>query len=449
MDQHTSAAKRWLDRRYSRGADGRYKAHQPIQGLRTEFSEPNALVRLARTYKLLEWIHALKFESVLDVGGGERLSVGAHPGPVRRAGRPHVRPVGGGESPRVGVVWHRWRVGRCVTTALCRRGVQFVVCSEVIEHLSRPALAIGEVMRVARKYTIVSTAEFSPLGETERKLRVLTLERSYPHAVLNWFTADDFTLLMGDNTVMSPQYKSIAHRLPVADRAQADVERSLVFLTDARQIGVDRTGVIALQAKDGTVLEPQPFTATEVRRTLDRLLEGPLMQSPALSPGGVDPELDRRLRCVSCGARVQPRGSDSSLACEGCGTSYQVSHGVPVMLTDDQGDSHQAAREAECASRLAGGRAERTERILGLMARLHNSRAGRHGAAVHWVAERSLRILLLVGRHEPWASRLKRVGRRVFGLVDAGEAAMLATLAAAPADTSGAPKDGAARQHRP
>ena len=71
MDQHTSAAKNWLDRRYSRGADGRYKAHQPIRGLSTEFAEPNALVRLARTFKLLEWIHALKFESVLDIGGGE------------------------------------------------------------------------------------------------------------------------------------------------------------------------------------------------------------------------------------------------------------------------------------------------------------------------------------------------------------------------------------------
>jgi ubiquinone/menaquinone biosynthesis C-methylase UbiE/uncharacterized protein YbaR (Trm112 family) len=447
MDQHTSAAKHWLDRRYSRGADGRYKAHQPIQGLRTEFSEPNALVRLARTYKLLEWIHGLKFESVLDIGGGE----GYLSALIRDLFDPQVVHTCDLSVEANRRAWELFGIGGVSADAsrlpFADGAYDLVVCSEVIEHLSRPALAIGEVMRVARKYAIVSTAEFSPLGETERKLRVLTLDRSYPHAELNWFTPDDFTLLMGDNTVMSPQYKSIAHRLPVADRGQDDVERTLVFLTDARQIGVDRTGVIAVHAKDGTVLEPQPFTATDVRRTLDRLLEGPLMQSPVLSPGGVDPELGRRLRCVSCGARVEPRGSDPSLACEGCGTGYQLSHGVPVMLTDDQGDSHQAAREAECASRLAGGRAERRERIVGLMAHLHNSSAGRHGAAVHWVAEQSLRILWLVGRHEPWASRLKRVGRRLFGLMDAGDAAMLATLAAPPTDP--APKDGVARQHRP
>ena len=198
-----------------------------------------------------------------------------------------------------------------------------MICSEVIEHLSRPALAIGEVMRVARKYVIVSTAEFSPLGEFERKLRVLTLDRSYPHAELNWFTAGDFALLMGDNTVMSPQYRGVAHRLPVEDRARDVVERTLLFLTDVRQVGVDRAGVIAVQAKDGTAVEPRPLDATEVRRTIDRLLDGPSMQQAA-TPTGVDPELARRLRCVSCGARVSQHGADSLLACEGCGTSYQI-----------------------------------------------------------------------------------------------------------------------------
>ena len=78
------------------------------------------------------------------------------------------------------------------------------------------------------------------------------------------------------------------------------------------------------------------------------------------------------------------------------------------------------------------------------MARLHDSRAGRHGAAVHTLAEQSLRILWLFGRSEPWPATLRRVARRLFGGVDTGEAAMLSTLAAAPPETSHVAQEGAA-----
>ena len=71
MNQHTKTAREWLDRRYSRDSGGGYLAHQPICGLRTERAEPNAILRFARTYRLLELLHSLEFDSFLDVGGGE------------------------------------------------------------------------------------------------------------------------------------------------------------------------------------------------------------------------------------------------------------------------------------------------------------------------------------------------------------------------------------------
>src|SRR5690349_2353540 len=71
MNHHTIAAKAWLDRRYSRKAGGDYLAHQPIYGIATGSAEPNAVLRFARSYHLIERLHSLDFDSVLDVGGGE------------------------------------------------------------------------------------------------------------------------------------------------------------------------------------------------------------------------------------------------------------------------------------------------------------------------------------------------------------------------------------------
>jgi hypothetical protein len=70
MNEHTIAAKNWLDRRYSRNGSGSYRAHQPIYGIGTDGAEPNAVLRFARTYRLIQRLHGLTFDSVLDVGGG-------------------------------------------------------------------------------------------------------------------------------------------------------------------------------------------------------------------------------------------------------------------------------------------------------------------------------------------------------------------------------------------
>lgn len=428
MDQHTTAAKNWLDRRYSRSADGRYKAHQPICGLHTQFAEPNALVRFARTYRLIEWLHALEFESVLDIGGGE----GYLSALIRDLLGPKVA-----HSSDLSVeanlrAWELFGINGLSSDAsrlpFADGAYDLVICSEVIEHLSRPALAIGELMRVARKYVIVSTAEFSPLGERERQLRVLTLDRDYPHAELNWFTPNDFRLLMGDDTVLSPQYGSIAHRLPTVERTREDVERILVKVTEDREIGVDQIGVIAIKAKTGAPPRAARLDATASQRTLERLLEGPPPHPAPPVRSQVDEELHRRLRCVRCGSAMRAQVSGVSLECSGCSMAYPVKDGVPAMLTEDAGPAEVAKQEAESAARMSGGDAARRQRIAALMMQLHNSRAGRHGAAVHWLAGQSLRLMWLVGRQEPVTAKVKRVIGRLFGGGDSGEAATLAAL---------------------
>jgi ubiquinone/menaquinone biosynthesis C-methylase UbiE/uncharacterized protein YbaR (Trm112 family) len=445
MDQHTSAARQWLDRRYSRGADGRYKAHQPIRGLSTDFSEPNARLRLARTYKLLDWMRALRFDSVLDIGGGEGYLAAL----IRDLFAPKVVQTCDLSVEANLRAWELFGVSGVSADAsrlpFGDATYDLVVCSEVIEHLSRPALAIGELMRVARKYVVVSTAEFSPLGEFERRLRVLTLDRSYPHAELNWFTPGDFTVLMGDNTVMSPQYKSVAHQLPLADHPRAQMARIILFLTDSRQTGVDQTGVIAVQARDGSSPEPPLFDPVWAEAALDRLFDGPSPPPAGDQPLAVDAGLESRLQCPRCGGSVKLQDAGSSLSCVRCSARYQITGGVPVMLAEGPGEATEAARETTCAARLAAGRRDRQERIVRVMARLHDSRAGRHGAFVHWIAGQSLRILWLFGRPEPWTSRLQRIGRRLFGIRDGGDAALVTALAWTASDGASPGSDRAAR----
>jgi ubiquinone/menaquinone biosynthesis C-methylase UbiE len=446
MDQHTTAAKNWLDRRYSRKADGRYKAHQPIRGLRTEFSEPNALLRFARTYKLLEWMHALRFESVLDIGGGEGYLAAL----VRDLFRPpvvHTCDLSVEANLRAAELFGIGGVSADASRLpFADEAYDLVICSEVIEHLSRPALAIGELMRVARNYVIVSTAEFSPLGEIERSLRVLTLDRDYPHAELNWFTPGDFTLLMGDHTVLSSQYRAIGHRLPASDRTREEVERLVVYLSDVTGIDVDQTGVIAIAAKTETPPAAHRLGATAERRVLDRLLDGPQGGIEHDVREVVEPDMVSRLRCVRCGAHLELDEAGASLACVDCDSTYRVTGGVPEMA-EAAGEGDSAAREASCAARLAAGDAERHMRIARLMARLHNSKAGRHGAAVHWLAGQGLRMLWLFGRRESMGLKAKRVVSRLWGRKDDAEAASIAGMSGARAETS-SPEPAAVPQPR-
>src|SRR5687767_9282476 len=182
MNQHTKSAKEWLDRRYSRDSQGGYLAHQPICGLRTERAEPNAILRFARTYRLLELLQTLEFDSVLDVGGGEGY-LAALVRDLGRAKTVHSSDLSVEACQRAGEIFDIQGLAADTTRLpFADNSYDLVICSEVLEHLSRPVLAIGELARVARKFVVITTAEFCPAGETERALRSWTLDRSYPHA---------------------------------------------------------------------------------------------------------------------------------------------------------------------------------------------------------------------------------------------------------------------------
>ena len=432
MDQHTSAAKQWLDRRYSRRADGGYKAHQPIQGLHTDCSEPNAQLRLARTYKLLDWMRVLRFESVLDSGGGEGYLAAL----IRDRFSPKVVHTCDLSVEANLRAWELFGVNGVSADAsrlpFADGAYDLVVCSEVIEHLSHPALAIGELMRVARKYIILSTAEFSPLGEVERRLRVLTLDRDYPHAELNWFAPADFTLLMGENTVMSPQFRGVAHQMPLANRPASEVARILLFLSDVTHIGVDQTGVIAIQAKDGSSPQPPRFDPAWTQATLDRLLDGPATAQTAKRPPAVDAALEQRLQCPRCSSNVQLQDSGVLTLVHRLLGTLPGHAGRPRDARRGVRRKHAGGTRGRVRGAPGGGSrgSPPADSRLDVSAPRQQCRTTR--AVVHWIAGQCLRIVWLFGRSEPWMTRLGRVTRRVFGPAAGEDATMMAALAWTP-----------------
>ena len=70
MERYTERVQRWLDGAYSI-RDGKYSSHQPIYGLNVGPTEGSHLRRFARTFSILRAINQCRFDTVLDVGGGE------------------------------------------------------------------------------------------------------------------------------------------------------------------------------------------------------------------------------------------------------------------------------------------------------------------------------------------------------------------------------------------
>jgi hypothetical protein len=74
VDQYTQETKLWLNERFRKcDEEGIYFAHQPIYGFRKGHSEPGHMGKYIRTYQIMKVLSHMSFDSLLDVGGAERL----------------------------------------------------------------------------------------------------------------------------------------------------------------------------------------------------------------------------------------------------------------------------------------------------------------------------------------------------------------------------------------
>jgi SAM-dependent methyltransferase len=261
-----AATHSYLEQRFARSGDD-YQPHQPIFGI--ESGEPGQLLRLARTWRLLTWLEALKPQSVLDLGAAEgyvanlvRLHIGC---PVlcsdlsveacRRAAELYGLPGVAGDLTRL---------------PLRTSCADVVLLSEVFEHLPDPQAGLSAALTYARRYVVFSTQELCA-NRTEQRLRLALAEVDSPHAELNFITRADLEELFGPAIAMEPEFRRTRRRL--LNDVQREQWRSHVeWLAQAADWRTSE-GVIAVISVDGT--PPPALPAARDPNLLNLLLVGP------------------------------------------------------------------------------------------------------------------------------------------------------------------------------
>jgi ubiquinone/menaquinone biosynthesis C-methylase UbiE/uncharacterized protein YbaR (Trm112 family) len=425
MDLQTSEAKKWLEERYSRHNDGKYFAHQPVYGYDSDQSEPNAVLRLSRTYHIFRILECLKFDSFLDVGGGE----GYISGLVRNLFDANVvsTDLSSEACQRAREIFGIHSASSDASRLPFKdKSFDLVLCSEVIEHLYRPVIAISEVVRVAKKYVVITTSEFCPTGEFERSQRMCGLDSAYPHAERNWYTHQDFKTLVGDGIRFHSQMDNLGGRsVDYFSRRRLTTEQvknALEYLTLLGVQDPNHDGVIVI-APQGPAPEMDGLEANyqqnkRKQEILYNLLNlYPARQNPGIEPEPVDPQLISKLFCLRCGGDCEQTGSQ--LVCKNCQAAYSIVNGVPIMLEEDSVEPFAARREEDAVQVLSKGDARRARQVYALMTKLHGERPICIAPWRKKLAVQMLRAIWFVKRPDPFGKKIKHeLGKLKIGRTD-------------------------------
>ncbi len=157
MDEYTAKTRDWLNERFQKvDARGVYIAHQPIYGLKRGAHEPNVTARLSRTFQIMRVLRTLPLASFLDVGAAE----GYFTALVRDVFRVPATAfdLSCEAAKRAQELYGLEAVaGDVHALPFADNSFDVVYCSEMIEHVTDPARAIAELIRVARQAVVVTT----------------------------------------------------------------------------------------------------------------------------------------------------------------------------------------------------------------------------------------------------------------------------------------------------
>jgi SAM-dependent methyltransferase len=247
----------YLNQRFSRDGKGGYAAHQPIWGYGQGTSESGHLVRLARTLNLLRTISGLQIGSFLDVGGAE-----GYMGTLVRhffGARVITSDLSLEAASRASELFGlRSCTANAARLPFHSDSFDLVHCSEVLEHLERPFISLLEMLRVARKYLLIST-EASTSSSLKRKCMLKTRKKNAPHFDRNVWMDGDFRAMFGNCCAITPQFRAGEHQhVTDADRAR----KRLIELADVHEVSRHTVGLLVAVAKNGHHI-PEPTRVTE------------------------------------------------------------------------------------------------------------------------------------------------------------------------------------------
>lgn len=351
-----------------------------------------------RKLKIFRWLDRFQFDSFIDVGSGfdyyphlvhERYGVPAYFSDFAHSMN---LPYGGRAFGKL---------DHAVTLNIARLpfaddAFDVVLSSEVLEHLVRPVEAIAELLRVARKYVVMTSLEALSPGRWQRLLSHLRVDVSQPHVERNFFLLHELEAIFGadwrhenlfyDHDLPASSFTPPAAR-EAAYRRVGTVDAFAAALCKAVSVEDHRPGsmgILIIKAKAGAEVRPRTGDDRALARWLiDRTGAGQAAlyrlvdqiragTAPFAEPDRpLADELLKLLRCPDCLGPLARAGSGAH--CSACGTTFPGEYGVPILYPIRHSEPR---AEAEWLPRLSQGDTRRGRIIHNVAQRLRrNERA--------------------------------------------------------------------------
>jgi SAM-dependent methyltransferase/uncharacterized protein YbaR (Trm112 family) len=406
----------WLDASYLCGVAA-VRSRAPVfdaQGRLRRMSRYD-FQELQRKLRIFGWLDRLRFESFLDVGSGfdvfPQLVNARYGAEAYYSDLVHSMnlPYGGHALGRL---------DRAVTINLARLpfadgAFDVVLASEVLEHLVRPVEAIAELLRVTRKYLVMTSLEALAVNRWRRAVSHHRVDVRMPHVERNFLLLDEFAHLFGadlqhENLFYSPalpadpfapedEQQAAYGRLTDAPALEAALRRA-VAVRDHRPGAM---GILLVKGMPGAEIGPPREDPALARWLIERkaALERTWVELLARMDAGtaefpererpVAPALLERLRCPDC--RGALHRAATGVRCAACGTAFASEHGVPILYPARPPDEQAAAVEA--LGRICGNDRPRRRSVRRLMRRLgRNEGPPGRGRRLMWAVERRLGV---------------------------------------------------------
>lgn len=360
--------------------------HDEAQGVYDGNGQPQRLTRyhfqeVQRKLKIFRWLDRLEFSNFIDIGSG----FDRYPSLVReRYGVPACYsdfahsmnlPYGGAE---------HGKLDNAVTLNIVRlpfadNTFDVVMSSEVLEHLVRPIDCIAELLRVTRKYLIMTSLEALSANRWQRWLSHLRVDISEPHVERNFFLIDELQAIFGapgwqhenlfyDNTLPASSFEP-GERQEAAYATIRDADQFAKALVHAASVDDHRSGamgVLIVKAKGGDKPKPPTDAHALARWLIDRTAAGQRAgfrlvdqirngTAPFAEPDRpIAASLLALLRCPDCRGALTAEGSGTR--CPRCATTFRGEYGVPIMYPqryDEAADGEESVLSSLCGNDAA------------------------------------------------------------------------------------------------